>query len=508
MIYESRLAAGFLLGRRYRIVRKIASGGMSHVYLAEDIRLPGQYWAVKESISQRETLGNVAAEAELLISLNHSLLPRVVDFFPPDEQNYCYLVMDYIGGVTLSDYIKEQAAPLDGEQIASYARQLLGVLHYLHSHHPPIIYRDLKPSNIMLTGTGELRLIDFGIARSYRQGAAEDTEKFGTAGFAAPEQYGSGQSSPVSDLYGLGALMLYMASGGLYSRWEPGMEAKLDGRNMSGLIPVIRRLLRYHPEERYQSAQQVLLALEQAAESGSKPDKRDTRSRLETTSDISVSSQATVVALLGIAAGLGTTHTSLAAASCLARRGKTAWVGFSPDSTVYGRICSLLDYPAGSETADSQDDPVSWKGIDYWPRPAAGNLSSLLEKHYSYIVVDLGTGSFDGAQEVFVNSGIPLLLSSGADWRLEDTLYWLRRSRLTPTADWRICLPLAGHSAAGLLAAALHGRVKVCSLPLQQNPFQRKGKLIHVLDRLLTETGRLHLPVKCSGIFQKKGQNR
>lgn len=503
MIFESKLTEGVLLGGRYRIIRKLASGGMSHVYLAEDMRLPGQCWAVKESFSQREAHGAVEAEAELLISLNHRLLPRVVDFFSPDEQGYCYLVMDYIKGVTLWEYIMEQAGPLNGAQITSHARQLLGVLHYLHSHHPPIIYRDLKPANIMLTGTGELRLIDFGIARSYRQGAAEDTEKLGTAGFAAPEQYGSGQSSPVSDLYGMGALMLYMASGGLYSRWEPGMEAKLDGRNMSGLIPVIRRLLRYHPEERYQSAQQVLLALEPAVESGSKTDRWDIKGRLETTYDFSANPQAMVIALLGVAEGLGTTHTSLAAGSCLARKGKTAWVGFSPVSTVYERICSLLDHPV-----EEADVPVSWKGIDYWPRPVAGNLRGLLDKSYSYIVVDLGTGGYDGALEVFGNCGIPLLVSSGADWRLEDTLHWLRRSRLMPTADWRICLPLACPSAADLLAAALHGRVKVCSLPLQQNPFLHNGKLVHVLDRLLTETGKLHLPVKRSGIFQKKAKSR
>lgn len=508
MMIESKLAAGLLLDGRYQIVQKIGSGGMSHVYLVQDMRLPGQHWAVKESISQRETLGVVEAEAELLISLNHHLLPRVVDFFPPDEQGYCYLVMDYIEGVTLSDYIKEQAAPLDGRQIAAYVRQLLEVLHYLHSHHPPIVYRDLKPANIMLTGAGELKLIDFGIARSYRQGAAEDTEKLGTAGFAAPEQYGSGQSSPVSDLYGLGALMLYMASGGLYSRWEPGMESRLDGRSMAGLIPVIRRLLRYHPEERYQSAQQVLLALEHVMESGSKPAWRGKQGTAETTSDISVNPQATVIALLGVAAGLGTTHTSLAAAGCLARKGKTAWVGLSPDSTVHERICSLLDHPADSETADPQAAPVSWKGIDYWPRPAEGDLRTLKDKHYSYIVVDLGTGGYDGALEILGSSSIQLLLSSGADWRLEDTLHWLRRSRHTPTVDWHICLPLAAPSAAGMLAAALHGRVKVSSLPLQQNPFQRNGKLVHMLDCLLTETGKLHFPVKRSGIFQKKAQSR
>lgn len=498
MIFQSKLAAGQLLGGRYRITGLIGSGGMSHVYLADDQRLPGQRWAVKESISLHETPGAIEAEAELLISLNHRLLPGVVDFFPPDEQGYCYLVMDYIEGVNLAEYLKATAEPLDAGRIIAYACQLLEVLSYLHGQHPPIIYRDLKPANIMLTGTSGLMLIDFGIARSYRQGAGEDTEKLGTAGFAAPEQYGGGQSGPVSDLYGLGALILYMASGGLYSRWEPGMEARLNGKLPEGLIPVIRRLLRYHPEERYQSAEEVWLALQPLAASAGKPSEHGKRP------DVSAKRRTTVIALLGVAAGLGTTHSSLAVSSWLARMGATAWVGFSPESSVHERICSLLDYPAESAGTDRLEAPLHWKGIDFWPRPAQGNIAGLLDNDYSYIVLDLGTGGYEGALEEFTGSDIPLLLASGSPWRLEDTLHWLRRSRLTPREHWRICLPLASRSAAELLVSALGGRVKVCSLPLQQDPFQANGKLVYALEQLLVETGRLQFSAKRRRLFQKK----
>jgi serine/threonine-protein kinase len=367
----------------------------------------------------------------------------------------------------------------------------------LHGQHPPVIYRDLKPANIMLTGTAGLRLIDFGIARSYRQGAGEDTEKLGTAGFAAPEQYGSGQSGPASDLYGLGALMLYMASGGRYSRWEPGMEAKLNGRVHERLIPVIRRLLRYHPEERYQSADEVLLALQPLAVAAGKLSERVRHPAA------SAKREATVIALLGVAAGLGATHTSLAVSSCLARKGSTAWVGLDPESSVYERICGLLDYPAIPENSGNPAAPLSWKGIDFWQRPEQGDLAVLLDHNYTYIVLDLGTGGYEGALEEFTGSDIPLLLASGSVWRLEDTLHWLRRSRLTPNANWRICLPLAGRSAADLLTSALGGRVEVCSLPVQPDPFQHKGKLVHALDQLFAGTGRLQSSAKRSGIFLK-----
>lgn len=498
MTFQTKLVPGQLIGERYRIKSLIGSGGMSHVYLAEDMRLPGQRWAVKESISHHKTAGAMEAEAELLISLNHRLLPRVADFFPPDEEGYWYMIMDYIEGVTLAESIKADTEPMEAGRIISYTRQLLEVLAFLHGQSPPIIYRDLKPANIMLTGAGGLMLIDFGIARSYRKGGGEDTEKLGTAGFAAPEQYGSGQSGPASDLYGLGAIMLYMVSGGLHSRWVPGMESTLNARIPGALIPVIRRLLRYHPEERYQSSEEVLRALEPLTDSIVEPSKSGMRPAL------SVNRHTAVVALIGVSAGLGTTHTSLAVSSGLTRKGSTAWVDFSPDSSVYDRICSLLDYPVHSEQPGLPETPLSWKGIDYWRRPVQGDLTGLLNKNYTFLVLDLGTGGYEGALEAFTGSDVPLLLASGSSWRLEDTLHWLRRSRLPLHTNWQICLPLASRSAAELLAAALGGQVEVSSLPLQQDPFEQKGKLVLALEQLLKKTGRLHISAKRSGLFQKK----
>lgn len=119
------------------------------------------------------------------------------------------------------------------------------------------------------------------------------------------------------------------------------------------------------------------------------------------------------------------------------------------------------------------------------------------------MVLDLGTGGYEGALAAFTASGRPVLVASGADWRLEDTLHWLRRGRLTPQPDWRICLPLAGSSAAALLASAL-GQANVCSLPLQQDPFQPKGKLGQAVGEMLGLGTDKRFSAKNSGIFQKK----
>ncbi|MBW4080436.1 serine/threonine-protein kinase [Paenibacillus sp. S150] len=498
MIFESRLKAGEVLGNRYRIAGMIGTGGMSHVFLAEDLRLPGKRWAVKESISKEGGHGDFRAEAGLLISLSHPLLPRVVDFFPPDREGYCYLVMDYIEGVTLSEHLMSNPGPLPAIHIIRYAKQLLKVLEYLHGHHPPIVHRDMKPGNIMLTGPDELMLIDFGIARRLGK---DDTEKLGTAGFAAPEQYGRGPSGPAADLYGLGALLLYMATGGQFSRWQPGLEGKLRLQLPDSLIPVIRRLLRQHPEERYPGAEAVLAALEPIeAEAGKATGKRILRSK---PAPVRPQQAAHVVALLGVAPGLGTTHTSLAASSCLSRFGTAAWVDFNPASTVYERIGNMLEIPEEGGRHEGAAAPLVWKGVHFYKRPPGGDISSLLSGAYSFVVLDLGTADYEGALEEFAASAIPLLVASGADWRLEETLRWLAGSGRTPQPHWRICLPLSARSAAGLLESALGG-MKVHGLPYQPDPFQHKGRLGETLERLLKEQCPGRIFTKRGGIFQKK----
>lgn len=499
MQFATKLETGQVLGSRYRIIQLIGAGGMSRVYMADDLRLPGKRWAVKESISLGSSYGDIQAEAEILLSLNHPLLPRVTDFFQPDSEGYSYLVMDYIEGQNLNQFINSNSGALSGAQILIMAKQLLQVLCYLHGQHPPIIYRDLKPSNVMLTASGSLVLIDFGIARNFKSGAGEDTEKLGTVGFAAPEQYGGMQSTPLSDLYGLGALLLYLATDGQYSQWQAGMENKLRAHIPDSFIPVIRRLLRHHPEERYPSAEAVLAALEPIeASAGHKASKL-------TTPAVTTSWDTAVVALLGVSSGLGTTHTSFAVSSVLARSGLTAWVDLSPDSTAYPRIYHLLQ---GSE--ESRDiisggaaTPLRWKGVHFWKRPQNGNLAEIMALNYSYVVLDLGTGQYEGALEQFAASRLPVLIASGAEWRLEDLMIWLRSSGLVPQRNWRIGLPLAGIHAAELLGALVEpGTVEI--LPFQQDPFRPKGKLALALRKLLSELTSIQKPANRSGIFQKK----
>lgn len=214
-----RLSPQSTLQQRFIIVEQIGRGGMGAVYLATDTRLGNRRVAIKEMSQAHlntqelaEATTRFQREAHMLAALAHHNLPRIYDSF--SEQGRSYLVMDYIEGKTLHTILKEyNGQPLPVAQVLSYAHQLCDVLSYLHQQQPPIIFRDIKPTNIMVTNNGHIFLIDFGIARVFKEGQVQDTILLGSPGYAPPEQHGLTQTSPRSDLYALGATLHYCLTG-------------------------------------------------------------------------------------------------------------------------------------------------------------------------------------------------------------------------------------------------------------------------------------------------------
>jgi serine/threonine protein kinase len=214
-----------LLNERYQLLTEVGSGGFGAVYKARDTHEHGRLVAVKQinlkGLSSQEIIEATDAfnrEAEILTSLSHPLLPRIYDRFSDPE--HWYLVMNFIEGQTLDDYLEQQvvsALPsrrgLSLDETLAIGLHLCDVLRYLHTQQPPVIFRDLKPGNIMRATRGSLYLIDFGIARRFKPGQAKDTIPFGSPGFAAPEQYGRAQTTPQADIYSLGALLYCLISG-------------------------------------------------------------------------------------------------------------------------------------------------------------------------------------------------------------------------------------------------------------------------------------------------------
>lgn len=209
------LPVGHLLDGRYRIYKLLGVGGMGRVYLANDTRLANRPVAVKEMIlgdgaQERKAIEDFHREASVLARLSHPSIPQIIDYF--GEQGRHYLVMEYVAGGDLQHRLDEMGAGarMPEANVVEMARQLLDVLQFLHSQKPPIVYRDLKPANIMIDHHGRAMLIDFGIARFLPPGGRGT--QIGSVGYAPPEQY-LGKMEPRSDLFALAATMHHLLTG-------------------------------------------------------------------------------------------------------------------------------------------------------------------------------------------------------------------------------------------------------------------------------------------------------
>ncbi|MCD8098216.1 MAG: serine/threonine protein kinase [Lachnospiraceae bacterium] len=266
------LKIGELLDNKYRILSEVGHGGMSTVYLARNERA-NKNWAVKEirrnGASRYDVVKqSLLAEVEVMKRLNNPHLPSIVDVIDRDEA--FLIVMDFVEGNSLDRELEKGV--ISEENVLGWGRQLCDVLMYLHNLSPPIIYRDMKPSNVILRPDGVIVLLDFGTAREYRsRRAGDDTTCLGTRGYAAPEQYGGmGETDARTDIYCLGATLYHLATGR-----DPGLPpyeirpVRQVKRDLSeGLEMIIRKCTRPDPDERYQSCEELKFDLEHVDEIG------------------------------------------------------------------------------------------------------------------------------------------------------------------------------------------------------------------------------------------------
>jgi len=251
---------------RFRVERKIGGGAFGTVYLVSDDMRPLMKWALKEITEmdlpeeeRRDAVHLFTREAEILRSLNHPGLPQILDFFSENDSHY--LVMEYIEGKTLEEIMKDRSAAFPHLEVLPWALQICEILKYLHGIKPePVIFRDLKPSNIMVGSDGRLRLIDFGIARYFSPRKTKDTFFLGTPGFSPPEQYGRGQSDARSDIFALGATLYYLLSRAEMEKYSikfPPLNTVAPGIP-EWLEKIVMRCLSVNPGERYQSVPTLL----------------------------------------------------------------------------------------------------------------------------------------------------------------------------------------------------------------------------------------------------------
>jgi tRNA A-37 threonylcarbamoyl transferase component Bud32 len=267
----SKFPVGEVLGGQYRVTRMLKVGGMAAVY---EVESGGQRYALKEMrdrfTSRRErqdAINRFLREAMTLAKLDHPCIPTVHNHFI--EGDRYYVVMDYVDGEDLADVIaRAPGGRLPAEQVIDWGLQICEVLAYLHSRRPPIVFRDMKPSNLMLTPQGEIKLIDFGIARLFNPAQRGGASLVGTPGYAAPEQY-QGVAEPRSDIYGLGATLHHLLTGcdptdtgqrlfhfAPIRQYAPSLSPALEG--------TIQRALSMKMEDRFETVEEMRQALEEA----------------------------------------------------------------------------------------------------------------------------------------------------------------------------------------------------------------------------------------------------
>ncbi|HMJ08077.1 MAG TPA: serine/threonine-protein kinase, partial [Pyrinomonadaceae bacterium] len=272
------LTEGIVLNGRYEIVRKIGGGGMGAVYLASDNNLGGVLRAVKEMVQahieesqQEKSVNDFKRESMILSTLDHPAIPTIYDYFYDDKEGRFYLVMKYISGGDLSSRLR--AAPegkIDERVVTEWAIQIIDVLDYLHNQPSTIVYRDLKPSNIMIDGnSGRIMLIDFGIARSISHREEKGVTAVGTMGYAPPELF-SGNVEPRSDIYSLGSTMFHLLTGAdpqsnpllIFDFQKNPRPRQINPQLSDQMERILMRSVEYSADARFSSAAEMRRVLE------------------------------------------------------------------------------------------------------------------------------------------------------------------------------------------------------------------------------------------------------
>ncbi|MDF1616892.1 serine/threonine-protein kinase [Petrocella sp. FN5] len=395
---EDTLLAGVVLFERYKIIRPLGIGGTSIVYLAQNNKI-GSLVAIK-AIKKTEDEIDLLAEKNILIELRHPSIPIIMDI--EEDEDRIYLIEEYVEGKVLEKYKNK----LTEQEIIDIMLQLCDVLNYLHTFQErPIIYRDLKPSNVIRMQNGHIKLIDFGIAKKYSHETTRDTTQFGTRGYAAPEQFGFSKADVRTDIFALGVSMYYLLTGKNLSTPPYRLQPLRDENPYisSGLEQIIMKCMETVQAKRYQNI--ATLRQDVNALGNRKNDNNDY--------DVFLEKSRNVITVTGINRSLGTTHVAIMLAHYFKEQGqKVALIEWQAHHD-FIKICNMY------KTIKEEKFYFVFNAIHFYSYQNNLSYDKSMVANYDVIIVD--GGQYDDLEQKgsYQKSHQVLMLCGGKDWEID-----------------------------------------------------------------------------------------
>ena len=476
---------GTILENRYLIIEKIGTGGTATVYKAIHQTL-NNVWAVKVLARTDEKLNEHLTEAEILKHLSHPMLPRIADILY--TSTHACIVMDYLEGANLLQVINEQGK-LPEKNVQLWLKQICDVLTYLHKQKPePIIYRDLKPSNLIAGKEGHIKLIDFGTARAYRLGVDGDTAYIGTQGYAAPEQFGLQQSDCRTDLYSLGMTMFHLLTGKHPVSVPHGkLEAELVLADISPvMISAIIKCTELLPGHRFQSAQECSDFFHNQEECNASDIQMSTgQNKFQRVMKGRQRNGQTRIAIIGACPGVGVTFFSMFLASFFAHNKQSvAFVELNTSGDLHRLQNALV---LSGHLSRKETSFFSFQKIDF--HPLCRKLTDIRGTRYQVTISDIGSRPNGSSLEEFFRSEWQFVYCPHADWKTGRVIEFFEKYDSMGIEKQFIYLVQVENEKQLQQLKSLFGNRTVRGIPYIHNPFELTKVEIKKLERFIESIG-------------------
>lgn len=453
---------GKVVSGKYHIVEKLGAGGSGEVYKAYHVHLKTP-WALKIIPSDGSFAEN---ELTVMKKLNHPAFPRVVDIVKEDDKNI--VVFDYYDGPDLQELI-ETHGRIDEKRVLNWAIQILDAFSYLHNISPePIIYRDLKPSNLIILKDDTIKLVDFGTARQFKQLEKDDTVYLGTPGYAAPEQYGSGQTDIRTDIYNFGMTIFHLVTG-IHPLKCNNMQMKdlLEDSGVSrNLTSVILKCIAKDPDERFMDVNEIKNAILSCNNKRHAIYQASGKNAIE----ISVS---------GIQRGIGVTHFCMLFGMWLKNKGyKTAVLEYQEHGDTL-ELCMLLNKKAQLQKKGF----YQVKGLSIYPSMGLEKIDGFRRADYDYILLDYGIHD-EYISKIMPRSDVRLIIAPGADWKIYAVDSFIKKyESILKLPNTYLSFPMQDKKSVNILKSYFK-KINIITIPYTANPWKTDSTINKEIENI------------------------